>query len=302
MGKVVIAGGSGFLGQETAKFLLKLDHEVVILTRGIDAQLGRSVKWTATSTGDWAKELEGALAVINFTGKPVATKWSEETKNEIVLSRIQSTKAIAEAIKQCAEPPKVWINASAVGIYGDRGAEELDENSSPGKQRKFLVDTCVAWEAACDDALIPDQVRRVKLRTGIVLGAEGGAYKVLAKLTKMFLGSHVGGGRQFVPWVHVDDFARIVVHCIDKEVSGPLNAVSPNPCTNEFLMASMRAVLGRPWAPGIPAFILKIANWFGGPEPSLVLESQRVKPTKLAQGGFQFIHDELRETIMSLEG
>ncbi|MEQ1932666.1 MAG: TIGR01777 family oxidoreductase, partial [Fimbriimonadaceae bacterium] len=226
MGKIVIAGGSGFLGQALAQFLAKLDHDVVILSRQSDSSIGRSVRWNGVSVGDWAKELEGALAVINLTGKPVATKWTTDAKQEILLSRVQSTKAIAEAIKQCAEPPKVWINASAVGIYGDRAAEELDESSQPGKQREFLVDTCVAWEAAVDDPLIPDQVRRVKLRIGVVLGQGGGAFPMLAKLTRMFLGSHVGSGRQFVPWVHVDDLTRMVVHCIEKDVSGPVKAVS----------------------------------------------------------------------------
>lgn len=300
MSHVVIAGGTGLIGREATALLTRLGYSVVVLSRSGNAPTGaRGEAWDGVSLGPWTAALENAAAVVNLAGTPISVKWTRETKNQILQSRITSTAAIGRAIAEAKAPPPVWVNGSAVGYYGDRADEVLTEASAPGKRRDFLVDTCVAWEAAIDQAEAGD-VRKVKLRTGIVLAKDGGALPPLAQLTRFFLGGPVGSGSQFVSWIHVKDMVRLIVHAIEKPISGPMNAVAPHPATNRFLMGTLRGVIGRPWAPPVPAFALQVANWFGAPDPSLLLYSQRVEPRVALESDFRFEFDDLRDALRDL--
>lgn len=300
MSHVVIAGGTGLIGEELTAQLTRLGYSVVCLTRSTEAPTGaRPEIWDGANFGTWQLAVDGAAAVINLAGSPISVKWTREARNTILQSRVASTQILGRAIAEAKNPPPVWINGSAVGYYGDRGDELLTETSEPGKRRDFLVDTCVAWEASMDRAEVGD-VRKVMLRTGIVLSDDGGALPPLANLTRWFLGGHQGPGTQYVSWIHIKDMARTIIYCMLNPLSGPVNAVGPNPCTNRFFMATLRGVIGRPWAPPVPEFALKLANLFGAPDPALLLYSQRVEPRVLLESGFQFEFDELRDALRGL--
>lgn len=300
MSHVVIAGGTGLIGEELTAQLTRLGYSVVCLTRSTEAPTGaRAEIWDGANFGTWQLAVDGAAAVINLAGSPISAKWTPETRNRILQSRVASTQILGRAIAEAKNPPPVWINGSAVGYYGDRGDELLTETSEPGKRRDFLVDTCVAWEASMDRVEVGD-VRKVKLRTGIVLSDDGGALPPLTNLTRWFLGGHQGPGSQYVSWIHIKDMARLIFYCMENPISGPVNAVGPHPCTNRFLMATLRGVIGRPWAPPVPAFALQLASLFGAPDPSLLLYSQRAEPRVLLESGFQFEFDDLRDALMGL--
>ena len=302
MGKVVLAGGSGFIGHELITLFTHLGDEVVVLSRHPqDLGNARCVVWDAENVGDWAKDLEGARAVINLSGSPIQVKWTKESRLEILQSRLRSAQAIGRAIQKCVQPPEAWINASAIGYYGDRGGEELTEASAPGKRKDFVVDTCVAWEAAPSEFDTPN-TRKCIVRIGIVLGKGGGAFPPYLKLTRCFLGGHHGGGEQYVSWIHVKDLARIIAQCAERDLGPVVNGTSPNPVTNRFFMAALRGVVGRPWSPPVPGFILAIANLFGAPDPSLILNGQRVLPKAARDAKFVFEYDDLRDAFRSLIG
>lgn len=300
MKKVVIAGGSGFIGDALTHLLAQKGYEVVVLSRSGKAPQGaRGVPWDAKSTGPWTSELEGAAGVINLAGSSIAKKWSKEVKDEVLASRVLSTRAIGEAFEGLADKPPVWINGSATGFYGNRGDTELKEDAEPGPKGHFLVDTVVAWEATMDEFDMSG-LRRVKLRIGLPLGLKGGVFPPFLNLTKFFLGGHHGSGDQFMSWLHIDDLTRIALLALEGDIEGPVNAVGPNPVSNRYFMAALRGVVGRPWSPPVPAFALEIANWFGAPDPSLLLEGQKVLPAKLQPSGFEFRFNELREALVDL--
>jgi uncharacterized protein len=300
LSKIVIAGGSGFIGHALIKELGAAGYEVTVLSRDGKSVKGADVvKWDGEHVGPWAEELEGAKAVINLAGESVVQHWSEASKQRILLSRVLSTRAIGQAITAAANPPEVWINASAVGYYGDRKAEELTEASAPGPRGSFLVDVCVAWENEIATAATP-RTRKAWLRIGFVLGRGGGAFEPLYSLTKWFLGGHVGNGSQSLSWIHVQDLARLFRWVVESPVEGAINGTSPESVTNRYLMASLRAVVGRPWAPPVPAFMLKVVAGLGGPPASLMLESQRALPAKALESGFKFEYTNLTATFSDL--
>lgn len=300
MKKVVIAGGSGFIGDALTDLFTKKGYEVAVLSRSGKAPQGaRGVLWNGKDPGDWTKELEGAAGVINLAGSPISQKWSNPVQDEIVASRVLSTKAIGEALENTVNRPPVWLNGSAVGYYGNRGDTELTEASDPGPKGHFLVDTAVAWEAIHDEYAIPG-LRRAKLRIGLPLGLKGGVFPPFLNLTKFFLGGHHGSGDQFFSWIHVDDLTQATLEILEGDLDGPIHLTAPNPVSNRYFMAALRGVVGRPWSPPVPAFALEVANWFGAPDPSLLLEGQKVLPTKLTQSGFQFRFPEVREAFIDL--
>ena len=199
---VVLAGGSGFLGGHLTLRLKANGYDVKLLSR----QSGHEYFWDGRTEGPWMRALEGAEAVINLSGAPIATRWVAGYRKEIAASRVESTQAIGRAIRQCEIPPKVWVNASAVGYYGDAGDRVLDESAPQGTD--FLAKVCGLWEKSVFDVQT-SHTRKHVIRIGFVLGADGGALPTLAKMTKFFLGGRVGKGRQWVPWVHVADLTRM---------------------------------------------------------------------------------------------
>jgi len=296
--RAVIAGGSGFIGHHLAAELTKSGYDTVILSRSpkSDAKY-REAKWDAQSLGDWVKEVDGADAIFNLTGAPIEKKWTDDYKKVIVQSRVDSTCIIAEAIKASKNPPRVWVNASAIGIYGDRGDEMLSESSPPGKG--FLPETCLHWESSLLEHSLP-KTRQVAIRIGIVLGKEGGMYPVLKSLTEKFLGGAAGDGKQWVSWVHIDDLVRMMVWSLGSGLEGPINATAPNPVTNAQLMEAMRAEIGRPPSPPAPAFMIKLASAAMGKEGALILDGQRVHPVIAQANGFNFLYPKLHLALSEL--
>jgi len=291
-GKVVIAGGSGFIGRALVAKLTSSGYEAVVLSRS-----GSGVVWDGRTVGAWASELEGAAAVVNLCGSSMLKRWTDKVRAEIMSSRVDSSKAIGQAVQGCKVPPKVWVNASGVGFYGDTGEREVSEATKVGDG--FLSDVCKAWEGAVDERDLA-HTRRVKLRIGMVLGHGGGAFPPLAKTTKLFAGGNMGDGTQYVSWIHVDDLVRMVVWAIENPVSGVVNATAPNPVHYSSLMNALRKKLGRPPAPSIPRFVLEMMSQIAGPPAELILMSQRVVPEIALARGFEFRFSLIEDAVGNL--
>jgi uncharacterized protein len=299
--RIILAGGSGFVGQALARRLLADGYEVIVLSRGQPRNAcGSFVSWDGTTLGDWAKTLDESAAVVNLTGKNVNCRQSEANRREIVRSRVASVQVLGEAVRRCRRPPRVFAQTSAVGIYGNPGDTLCDETSPAGIG--FLGETCQAWEKAFDESPTPG-VRRVVLRLGVVLGREGGAFPPLAALTRWFLGGAVGNGRQYLSWLHLADAVRIYRDAIDRDdFQGVYVAASPQPATNAQFMRELRAALRRPWSPPVPALAIRIAGWVAGINSDLALTGQRCAPRRLMQQGFAYEFPELRGAFRDLVG
>jgi uncharacterized protein (TIGR01777 family) len=298
--RIILAGGSGFVGHALAHHFRTDGHDVVILTRTARARTDgvREVAWDGRSFGPWAKELDGAAAVVNLTGKSVNCRHTDKNRREIIASRVVSVRAISDAISASAAPTPVWVQAGAVGIYGDAGDRLCDESAPHGTD--FMADVCERWEAAFRAAINPD-TRRVVLRFGVVLGRNGGALSLLARLARWGLGGTVGSGKQYISWIHIDDLTAIVQRAIDSAtMTGPYNAATHAPATNAAFMRRLRHVVHRPWSPPAPAFAVTIASYIIGTEPSIALHGQRCVPHRLDEEGFAFAREDLGETLTGL--
>lgn len=298
--RIVIAGGSGFIGTALAQEFIRRGYVVVVLTRSPRVRTDGvcEVAWDTKTPGEWTAQLDGATAVINLTGKNINCPHTPENLRAITASRVDSAKAIAEAIERTSVPPRVWVQASAVGFYGDTRDKACNESAPNGTDN--LANICHQWEAACAAATVP-QTRKVILRIGFVLGRESGALPVLARLTKFFLGGAVGSGRQYISWIHLADLVAMFVAAVEREnLSGTFNAVAPNAVTNAEFMRELRRALHRPWSPPVPALAVKLGAKLLGSEPSLALISQRCVPKKFQEAGFRCQFSELRGALENL--
>jgi uncharacterized protein (TIGR01777 family) len=296
----VIAGGTGFIGERLVTALVTTDEDVVVLSRGDSVPAGaRLAKWDGRTVGEWARELDGAYAVVNLAGEPVGQRWSAEVRRRIVDSRTQSVGAICEAIQACAQPPSRWINGSAVGFYGSPGANEVDEQSPMGEG--FLAETCRAWEEAVERCPVT-ATAKCRIRIGMVLGHEG-ALKALAKLAKLGLGGQVGSGDQPVSWIHLDDLVGMIGWLLD--LSRPpevVNGTSPNPVPNAEFMRSIREVLKVPFGMPAPAFGVRLIGKTIGPDAELMLGGARVIPRKALRLGYRYRHPDLIPALEEILG
>jgi uncharacterized protein (TIGR01777 family) len=298
--KIIIAGGSGFLGISLARFLAGKSFEVVILSRrplpsGVPA---RGVLWDGRTSGAWMTEFEGAKAVVNLTGKNVNCRYTVKNLREINESRVDSVRAVGEAIRACHEPPAAWVQAGSLAIYGDAGDRLCDESAPHGEG--IPVDTCLRWEQAFAGEKTP-HTRKVMLRISFVLGRGGGALGMLVGLTRAFLGGAIGNGRQFISWIHEEDMNRLWLRAIeDASMSGIYNATTPGAVTNAEFMRTLRTVLRRPWSPPMPAFLVPIGCWFLRTEPVLALTGRRGDPARLREAGFEFTHPTLKPALENL--
>lgn len=298
MDKIVIAGGSGFIGSTLSQFLIKNGFEVVILSRGKEKIINnvKFITWGGESLGSWINELENAKAVVNLAGRSINCLHTKENREEIIRSRENSIKALTLAFNKCKNPPKVWVQASATGYYGNTERNLLDEESPKGDD--FLSDVCSVWEKTFIDASLRE-TRKVIFRIGVVLGEGGGALKPLTLLTKLFLGGAAGSGEQYISWISIEDLCQIIVTSIkDDKISGTYNATSPNPVTNSQLMKALRHAYNRPWVPGAPAFIVRlIAKFILKTEPSLILKGNKVIPKRLMEYGFNWKNPDLDSAL-----
>lgn len=254
--KIVIAGGTGFIGKALVSKLKSQRHEIILLSRGDQPSTDSAIRfcqWNARTLGAWADELEAADAVINLTGAAIAEKrWTKKQKEIILGSRIHATRAIVQAIEKSGCKPKVLINASAIGYYGDVPEGDITETDPKGKG--FLADTCAQWEK---EALIAEKlgIRVVLLRTGIVLGKEGGVLSKMLTPFQFFAGGPLGSGRQWVSWIHRADVVGIILFALENNaILGPINTTAPNPLVMRDFCFELGKILNRPsWAP-LPAF------------------------------------------------
>ena len=303
-GKVIIAGGSGFLGQSLSRSLLEEDYEVVILGRlEKPLQKGRFVQWDAKNLGDWVEELENALAVFNLTGRSVDCRYTKENKSLILNSRVDSTKVLGEAIRLCDNPPAVWLNASTATIYNDRrGDLPPHDEYSEGNAEGFSEEVGRAWEKAFFDAPNED-VRKVAMRISIVLGKDGGAFPVMRRLTKLGLGGKQGPGTQWISWLHIDDWVGIAKFLMkNSSISGPVNLAAPNPVTNQEFMRVLRDSFA-PMKIGLPSPtpLMHFGAVLLGTAAELVLKSRKVISRVLSENDFQFRFSKIEEAIRSME-
>ena len=302
MKKVVIAGGAGFLGRALARSLAQDGWEVVILSRRPAPADGfiRTAVWDGKNAGAWAAELDGAEAVVNLAGRSVACLHTPENRREIVDSRVNSVRSIDQACRQCRQPPTVLVQAASLAIYGDPDDRICDETSPHGTG--FSVEVCEAWEGVFFAGAAAGGARRVALRIGFVFGRDGGALKPLANLARWFLGGAAGSGRQYISWLHIDDFCAMVRWAIDNpQTQGAYNATGPAPATNADFMRALRSALGRPWAPPTPAWAVKLgARFIIRADPDLALGGRRCVPRRLLDEGFAFRHTDLGATLREL--
>jgi hypothetical protein len=309
--RILIAGGSGFLGRELSRRLTQDGHDLVILTRqrsepqaaGREPQAylaPRAVSWSPDGTsGPWAEACGRVDVVVNLAGESIATRrWSTSRKQQLVDSRMQATRSLVAFMAQATPRPSVFVSSSAIGYYGDRGDTMLDESAAPGDD--FLAGLGVAWEAEARAATSAD-TRVVLVRTGIVLDPREGALAKMLPPFRLFAGGPFGSGRQYMSWIHRDDWVSLVQWCITTPaVSGPVNATAPGSVTNADFARALGRVLHRPALAPVPGFVLKIVlGEMAGP---LLLSSQRVVPA-VAQGrGFAFAFPTLEEALGDLLG
>jgi uncharacterized protein len=298
--RIVLAGGSGFIGQSLSPFLVSKNYEVIVLTRAESAHHGdvRHVHWDGKTVGDWIEFVNGTFAVVNLTGRSINCRHTPENRREIVDSRIDSVRVLGQAIGRCAQPPGAFVQVAGVGIYGDKGERICDETTTPGND--FVTEVCEKWEAAFAKVEAP-ATRKVLLRLGVVLGPNGGFLEPLGRLTRWFLGGQVGNGRQYISWIHIADLSRLVLASIEsEEIGGVFNATSPNPVTNAELMRELRRALHRPWSPPVPEFAARIGARLMRTEASLALVSQRCVPKRFLENGFTFEFPELQTALANI--
>jgi len=291
--KIVIPGGSGHLGSLLTRAFRSKGHDVLILTRDRNHA---GVLWDGRTLGPWATLLDGADAVVNLAGRSVDCRYTAHHRDEILRSRVDSTRVIGEAIATCASPPPVWLQASTATIYAHRFEGNNDEyngilgGDEPGvpESWRFSIEVAKAWEKACDDAPAP-ATRKVTMRTGMVMSAAaGGAFPALRRHVRMGLG-RVGDGQQFVSWIHERDFVRVVEWLIAHDaVQGVVNVVAPNPLTNAELLDAIRKCERIPVAIPPAKWMVEVGAWLLRSESELVLKSRRVVPRRLRELGFPF--------------
>lgn len=301
MKKIVIAGGSGFLGTCLANFYSSKGYEIGILSRRhtIDHDNISYYKWDGKTPGRWTEALEGADAIINLNGKSVDCRYTEKNKQLIYDTRIDATLAIGNAIITCEQPPKVWLNAASATIY--RHSLDKDMTEAHGEMGSgFSVDVCKKWEAVFNGFNLP-MTRKITLRTGIVLGRNGGPFRPLKNLAKMGVGGRLGSGKQYFSWLHESDFVHITDFLINNGTScGIYNLTSPSVITNAQLMKVLREAVGMPF--GIPLIgpILELGAWLIGTETELILKSRKVLPGRLLNEGYKFHFENINEAIQDL--
>jgi hypothetical protein len=297
--KIVASGMSGLIGSVLLE-RLRAKNEVVILKRKASgsaaSKTGRSVAWEPPKIGDWAREIDGARAVINLSGEPIAGKrWTPDQKKELRDSRLSTTKALVDAMVLAKTKPSVFLNASAIGFYGPRNEEVLSEVSPAGTG--FLAELCGEWEKEALRASALG-IRTVLLRTGIVLAKEGGALSKMVPPFKFFIGGALGSGRQIMSWIHLEDEVGGILKCLeDERISGPVNLTAPNPVSMSEFAGSLGRVLRRPSFLPVPGIALKILL---GEMSELLLTGQNVAPKTLLSAGYVFKYPRLEPALENL--
>lgn len=293
--KAVIAGGTGHLGRKLVERFQQDGYEVVVLSRRPSEANTPTVQWDGKTVGPWAKSLEGADVMVNFSGSPVLARWNAAGRKKILQSRVEPANAIASAIATCNKPPKKWLNASAIGYYGNRGDERVDEASLPGTG--FLSEICSQWEAAAQSTICPV----THIRIGVVLG-EAGAFPMLKRLAKLGLGGPVGNGQQYFSWIHETDLieAFFTIATADGAAPSAVNGVAPKPVRQEEFMAALRKGVGMPLGFGAPAGVIHLLRKAVGVPDEAICDGAFVEAKGLEMMGFKFRFPALPEALADL--
>jgi uncharacterized protein (TIGR01777 family) len=299
--KIVLPGGSGQVGQILARAFAADGHEVIVLCRSASVPAGRVVPWDGRTLGPWASEIDGADVVFNLAGRSVNCRYTDENLRAMRSSRVDSTRAVGEAIAAASQPPRVWLQMSTATIYAHRhdapndeatGLLGGDEPDVPSTWRNS-VEIARAWEQALDDAKTP-RTRKIAIRASMVMSPDrGGIFDVLLGLTRRGLGGPAGGGQQFVSWIHDRDFVRATRFLIERDdISGPVNLASPGPLPYRDFMRALREAWGIGF--GLPAmkWMLEVGALVMRTDTELVLKSRRVVPGRLREAGFTFAFTE----------
>ncbi len=301
MKKIIIAGGTGFLGTSLVNHYLKQDTQIIILTRG-KSQIKGGIQyesWDGKTIGSWIKVLDNSDIVINLNGKSVDCRYTKKNRSLIYSTRLESTNILGQAILQCNNPPTLWINSASATIYRHSVDKEMDEYSGEFGVG-FSVDVCQKWEAAFNQFEL-NKTRKVILRTGIVLGKSGGPMKPLKMLAKLGFGGKQGSGEQYVSWLHEDDFANIIDFIeSNQDINGAYNVTAPTPLPNSDFMKAIRQALKIRVGISMPRWLLELGAIIIGTETELILKSRRVVPTKLMDAGYNFKFNEINKALFTL--
>jgi uncharacterized protein (TIGR01777 family) len=288
-----ITGATGFIGRKIIDIALRRGHEVIAFSRRPEKQIP-GCEMRAFSLGT-APDLNGCEAVIHLAGESVVGLWTQAKKQRILDSRVHGTRQVVEAINRSTKPPEVLVCGSAVGFYGDCGESEITEASPSGTG--FLSDTVKAWEA--ETTGVRSETRVVLLRTGIVLGKGGGALKVMAPVFQAGLGGRIGNGRQWMPWIHLEDESMLALFAIENlDIRGPMNGTAPWPSRNADFTRQLAKTLHRPAFMHAPAFAIRMLGEFSHE----LLDSKKVLPAVAADHGFRFRFPELQGALKDLLG
>lgn len=294
--KLLISGASGFIGGALIRRLQAESHSIFKLVRRKKGLRKDEIFWDPASDKIDLEKLEGFDAVIHLAGENIVGRWTPEKKKKIHDSRVKGTELLSRSLARLSSPPSTLLCASAIGYYGNRGEEELDEKSGPGKG--FLAETCQAWEAASKPAQDAG-IRVIHYRIGMVLSSEGGALQKMLPLFKLGLGGKLGNGKQWVSWISLEDLIEGMRFVLQHPtLSGPVNAVSPQPVTNANFTEALGIALHRPTFATAPAFALKLA--MGEMAEEALLASVKALPRKLMEAGFSFRHVRLSEALQGL--
>jgi len=299
--KIVLAGGSGALGRRLCGEFTARGHEVVVLSRAPRASSYRTVRWDGMTVGPWAAELVGS-AVVNLAGELVDRRPTPGNLALLTSSRVGPTRALAAAAASLDAPVPVWLQASTLAIYGDAHETVLTEQSPLAHEPPQMTDVARAWEAAAEGVHAD---RAVVLRTSVVLDKDTPALDRLTGLVRWGLGGRIASGRQWISWVHVDDFLSVAVQALEGQgpagdLEGVLHVTSPHPVRNADLMQILRRVLRRPAAPPTPAWAVRAGAVLLRTDPALALTGRRAVPARLEEAGFTFKHPELEEALEDL--
>lgn len=297
--KIAVTGSTGLIGSALVEFLTAGGHEILRVVRSMPRNPEREMQWDPENGMIDPKRLEGCDAVVHLAGENIGNgRWTSKRKARIRDSRIEGTRILCEALAQLDAPPKALISASAIGYYGDRGDQWLDESRSPGSG--FLPDVCRLWEAATEPAQ-EKGIRVVQTRTGVVLSPAGGALAKMLTPFKLGGGGVIGSGQQYWSWIALDDVVGAIDHALNHDdLSGPTNVAAPNPATNQEFTKTLGKVLGRPTIVPMPAAVARLV--LGEMADELLLASARVVPAKLQQSGYTFRFPELKEALRHVLG
>lgn len=299
--KIVIAGGSGFIGKAISKHFIKKGYEVIVFTRGKSCEK-EGVKyehWDGKTLGGWKDYLNDTELLVNLTGKSVNCRYTEENKRLILSSRVDSTKVLGEAINNVDSPPKLWINSSTATIYDYSLTKPMtEEDGDIGSD--FSMSVATVWEDAFFCSTTPN-TRKVALRISLVLGEGEGVLPVLTKLSKLGLGGFHGNGKQKFAWVHIDDVLGIIDFVKHNNIEGPINCTTDTTINNKQFMAALRKSLGVPFGIPTPKFAMELGAMIMGTESELILKSRFVKPKRLLDAGYQFKFTDINKALVDLK-